>query len=317
MNTLILQFFIIVVIQSSIPIFLKKFKFNKYMASLCGAVITIIVATAWNFYEHRKKGESYGLLDEYHEIVRDTSLPLFLLACWSWFKDTLRLFFYSKMAASFVKGSSSLMTVSAFLADSYLFNHSLTLIQKLCIGLLTGATVAWSYIRDKKNKNKNMFKWIIVLFLTRIVDGISGVEKKQFIDKISTQSYTILFASVFAVFNIICLTYNSEWNTFTKETFLLYGVLSTFVFIANIFYRKKISNTVYFSMSAMSPAIVAILSRFFLKEQLGNIEWFLIALIIGSIVTIEVIEDKTKTKKKEKQEATATNKFLSLDKKKK
>ena len=56
-------------------------------------------------------------------------------------------------------------------------------------------------------------------------------------------------------------------------------------------------------MTAISPAIVAILSRFFLKEQLGNIEWFLIALIIGSIVVIQVIEEKTKTKKEEKQEA--------------
>lgn len=313
MNTVILQFFLIVVAQSSVPIFLKKYKFNKYMASLCTASVTFIVATAWNFYEHYEKGESYGILDEYHEIVRDTSPALFLLACWSWLKDTLRLFFYSKMAASFVKGSSSLMTVSAFLADSYLFNHSLTLVQKLLIGLLTASTLFWSYIRESKNKNKNILTWIFILFLTRIIDGVSGVEKKRFIDKISTQSYTILFSLVFALFNIIALTYNSEWNTFTMETFLLYGVLSTFVFIANIFYRKKISNTIFFAMTAMSPAIVAILSKLFLKEKLGNIEWLIIALIIGSTLGIQLIEEKTKTKKEEIEEEIYTTDFLSLD----
>jgi len=302
MDTILLQFFVVIVIQSLIPIFLKKYKFNRYMASFCASVLAIIFSILWNKYESMQEGKKYSLMNEVQEISSKTSPEILLLSFWSWAKDIIRLFFYSKMSASFVKGSSCIMTVSAFLADSYLLNHTLTPIQLACVAILTVSSGYWSFIREKKNKNKNIIMLIGALFLTRVIDGVVVVKKKKFIDAMSTQSFSILSSIVFLLMNILCLTYNKQWNTFTWETFLYYGVLGTIVFLAQSFYRKKISNTTFLSMVSLSPAIVALFSRFMLKEELRRVEWFIIFIIMASVFMIQKIDSDKKAKKKAETE---------------
>ena len=307
MDTILTQFFVVVIIQSLIPIFLKKYNFNRYMASFCGAVLAIIFSILWNEYEGMKKGKKFSLMDEVDEISSKTSPEILLLSVWSWIKDIIRLFFYSKMSASFVKGSSCIMTVSAFLADSYLLNNTLTPIQMMCVAILTVSSGYWSFIREKKNKNKNIVMLIAALFLTRVIDGIVVVKKKKFIDTMSTQSFSILSSLVFLLLNIVALTYNKQWNTFTWETFFYYGVLGTIVFLAQSFYRKKISNTTFLSMVSLSPAIVALFSRFILKEQLRRVEWFIIFIIMASVFMIQKIDSDKKAKKKAETENSQKN----------
>ena len=61
----------------------------------------------------------------------------------------------------------------------------------------------------------NILIWIFILFLTRVIDGVSGVEKKRFIDKINKDDTIVTNGDRLCLYeNIFART--MSWNDFKK-----------------------------------------------------------------------------------------------------
>ena len=154
----------------------------------------------------------------------------------------------------------------------------------------------WSYIRGYQNLTNTIFEnkailIVLLIFITRIIDGLVITYKKEFIDRMEVTDFTLYQGYIYSILGFISCLFFVTIQDINLFSIMIYGICAPITFIMVSYLRKKLSQVEYISISSIGIFFTVLLSYIFFNINLLPKEiWGILSIIVGIIIVNKYLE---------------------------
>ena len=300
-------FAVLIFIQSLYVTLYKKYKINKFLINFVSSVGVILLSKLLANYQKKyveKKPENFQ--NKSNNILNSNYnfFVFILISSWNWIRDIIKLFAYGHLYIPFVKGTLGITTISALVSGSYLRDISINNQQLLGFTMIILGIFFWSFIRGYQNLTNSLFEnkailLVLLIFITRIIDGVVITYKKEFINKMLVTDFTLYQGYIYSILGFISCLFFVTIKDISFFSILIYGICVPITFILVSYLRKKLSQVEYVSVSSIGILFTVLLSYIFFNINLLPKEiWGILSIIAGIIIVNKYLEKEDESLEK-------------------
>lgn len=300
-------FAVLIFIQSLYVTLYKKYKINKYLINFVSSVGVILLSKLLaNYQKNSIKNLSENFQNKSNNILNSNYnfFVFILISSWNWIRDIIKLFAYGNLYIPFVKGTLGITTISALVSGSYLRDISINNHQLLGFTMIILGIFFWSFIRGYQNLTNSLLEnkailMVLLIFITRIIDGIVITYKKEFINRMVVTDFTLYQGYIYSILGFISCLFFVTMKDISFFSILIYGICVPITFILVSYLRKKLSQVEYVSVSSIGILFTVLLSYIFFNINLLPKEiWGILSIIAGIIIVNKYLEKEDESLEK-------------------